>query len=46
MFEQLVVGGKVELFKKSRRIRIIGDASKVGNLRTVVWQAWKLAQKL
>ena len=34
------------VFKKSRRIHIIGDASKVGNLRTVVWQAWKLAQKL
>ena len=26
-----------------RKVRFVGDAKKVGNLRTVVWQAWKTA---
>lgn len=33
-------------FAKSRHVHVIGDACKVGNLRTVVWQAWKVAEKL
>ena len=32
--------------KKSSKVHIIGDASKVGNLRTVIWQAWDTAMKL
>ncbi len=32
--------------KKSKHIHIIGDADKVGNLRTVIWQAWDTAMKL
>ena len=31
---------------KSRHVRIVGDADKVGNLRTVVWKAWKTALKI
>lgn len=34
------------VFSKSRNVHVIGDACKVGNLRTVVWQAWKTAQKI
>ena len=26
--------------------RFIGDAAKVGNLRTVIWGAWDVAMKL
>ncbi len=32
--------------KKSKKVHIIGDANKVGNLRTVIWQAWDTAMKL
>ena len=32
--------------KKSRHIHVIGDADKVGNLRTVIWQAWDVCMKL
>ena len=32
--------------KKSKNVHIIGDAHKVGNLRTVIWQAWDVAMKL
>ncbi|MBQ7817756.1 MAG: FAD-dependent oxidoreductase [Oscillospiraceae bacterium] len=31
---------------KGKHIHIVGDASKVGNLRTVIWQAWDVAMKL
>lgn len=34
------------VFPKSRHVHVIGDACKVGNLRTVIWQAWKIAEKL
>ncbi len=34
------------LTKKGRHIHIVGDALKVGNLRTVVWRAWEIATKL
>jgi 2-enoate reductase len=33
-------------FQKGSHVHVIGDANKVGNLRTVVWQAWKVAEKL
>ncbi|MBP3377650.1 MAG: FAD-dependent oxidoreductase, partial [Clostridia bacterium] len=32
--------------KKSGKVHIVGDASAVGNLRTVIWQAWDVAMKL
>jgi len=31
---------------KGKHIHIVGDASKVGNLRTVIWQAWDIAMKI
>lgn len=34
------------LAKASRHVHIVGDALKVGNLRTVVWRAWDVAEKL
>ena len=30
----------------SKHVHILGDAYKVGNLRTVIWQAWDIAMKL
>ena len=32
--------------EKSKKVHVIGDACKVGNLRTVIWQAWDVAMKL
>jgi len=32
--------------KKAKNIHIIGDAKKVGSLRTVIWQAWDVAMKI
>ncbi len=32
--------------QKSKHVHVIGDASKVGNLRTVIWQAWDVCMKL
>lgn len=34
------------LTEKGKHIHIVGDASRVGNLRTVIWQAWDVAMKL
>ena len=34
------------LSKKGSHVHIIGDADKVGNLRTVIWGAWDVAMKL
>ena len=34
------------LTKKKKGVHVIGDARKVGNLRTVIWQAWDVAMKL
>ena len=34
------------LAKKSRHVHVIGDANKVGNLRTVIWQTWDICMKL
>ena len=31
---------------KGKNIHIIGDANKVGNLRSVIWGAWKVCMKL
>ena len=30
----------------SKHVHVIGDANKVGNLRTVIWGAWDIAMKL
>ncbi|MBP3432021.1 MAG: FAD-dependent oxidoreductase [Clostridia bacterium] len=34
------------LCKESKNIHIVGDALSVGSLRTVVWRAWDVAEKL
>ncbi len=34
------------LAPKAKNVHIVGDASKVGNLRTVIWQAWDVCMKL
>ena len=34
------------LVSKAKNIHLVGDANKVGNLRTVIWQAWDVAMKL
>ena len=34
------------LVPKGKNIHVIGDASKIGNLRTVIWQAWDVAMKI
>ena len=31
---------------KGKHVHIVGDACKVGNLRTAIWQAWDVAMKL
>jgi len=34
------------LAEKAKHVHLVGDASKVGNLRTVIWQAWDVAMKI
>ena len=34
------------LAAKGKHVHVIGDAAKVGNLRTVIWNAWDVAMKL
>ncbi len=34
------------LTKSSKHVHVIGDAEKVGNLRTVIWRAWEVAEKI
>ena len=34
------------LAQKAKHVHVIGDADKVGNLRTVIWQAWDVCMKL
>ena len=34
------------LAKKKAHVHVIGDANKVGNLRTVIWGAWDVCMKL
>ena len=43
----LSVGYKpAPLAEKAKHVHIVGDADKVGNLRTVIWGAWDVAMKL
>ncbi len=43
----LSVGYKpAPIAEKAKHVHILGDAFKVGNLRTVIWQAWDIAMKL
>ena len=43
----LSVGYKpAPLAPNSGKVHVIGDASKVGNLRSVIWQAWDVCMKL
>ena len=43
----LSVGYKpMPLVAKGKNIHVIGDANKVGNLRSVIWGAWDVAMKL
>ena len=43
----LSVGYKpMPLAEKSKHIHVVGDANKVGNLRTVIWGAWDVCMKL
>ena len=43
----LSVGYKpAPLAEKDKKVHIVGDAAKVGNLRTVIWQAWDVCMKL
>lgn len=43
----LSVGYKpAPLVPKNRHVYLVGDAVKVGNLRTVIWNAWDVAMKL
>jgi len=32
--------------KEHKNVHVVGDANAVGNLRTVIWQAWDVAMKL
>ena len=41
--QHLIFEAEVE---KGKNIHVIGDACKVGNLRTVIWQAWDVCMKL
>ena len=34
------------LAEEGKHIHVIGDAKKIGNLRTVIWNAWDVAMKL
>lgn len=34
------------VIKKGKNIHVIGDAKEVGNLRTVIWNAWDVCMKL
>ena len=36
----------VEGSEKKKHVHIIGDAKAVGNLRTVIWNAWDVCMKL
>ena len=43
----LSVGYKpAPLVSKAKNVHIIGDANKVGNLRTVIWGAWDVCMKI
>lgn len=38
--------GYVPMPLTTKGVHIVGDCSKVGNLRTVIWQAWDVAMKI
>jgi len=43
----LSVGYKsAPIAEKAKNVHIVGDCSKVGNLRSVIWQAWDVCMKL
>ena len=43
----LSVGYKPQpVAEKAKHIHIVGDANKVGNLRTVIWGAWDICMKI
>jgi 2-enoate reductase len=43
----LSVGYKpMPLAEKAKHVHIVGDANKVGNLRTVIWGAWDVCMKI
>ena len=33
-------------FESAKNVHIVGDAYAVGNLRTVVWRAWEIAESI
>ena len=34
------------LFEESCRVKLVGDCSSIGNLRTAIWRAWDVAMKI
>ena len=43
----LSVGYKpAPIAEKAKHVHFVGDCDKVGNLRTVIWQAWDVAMKI
>ena len=34
------------VFKKKKNVHYVGDANEVGNLRTVIWNAWDVCMKI
>ena len=34
------------VFKKSSKVKFVGDCNHVGNLRTAIWRAWDVAMKI
>ena len=42
----LSIGYKPMPLASSGKVHIVGDAVKVGNLRTVIWRAWDVGMKL
>ena len=34
------------LAEEGKHLHLVGDCAKVGNLRTVIWQAWDVCMKL
>ena len=35
-----------EYLQPGKHVHLVGDAEKVGNLRSVIWGAWDVAMKL
>ena len=46
VFNHIRAYNPAPIAKKSGHVHIIGDASKVGNLRTVIWGAWDVCMKI